>query len=159
MQYRLTFKSTLSTMTCLEEELPLPHLFKKHVNKQTYKISPRSKGPRSAVYSTKAGEPPRYQLLGHNGNLHTRAHLHLDLQGATSPDLLPSPKLCNFPELFLLTPQPWGQPGEGTTGMSSGVAQHHPTDSRCFHSHEITTMEGDSTPAPKAQCRWMGLIP
>lgn len=36
--------------------------------------------------------------------------------------------------------------------MSSGVAQHHPTDSRCFHSHEIiTTTEGDSTLSPKAR--------
>lgn len=101
---------SLSVMTCLKEELPLPHLFKKHVNKQTYKISPGSKGPKSAVNSTKAGQAPRYQLSGHNGNLHTTAHLHLDLPGATSPNLLPSPKLCNFPELFLLAPQPWGQP-------------------------------------------------
>lgn len=101
--------------------------------------------------STKAGEPPRYQLFGHNGNLHTRVHLHLDLQGATSLNLLPSLKLCNFPEPLLLTPQPWGQAGEGTTGMSFGVAQHHPTDSRCFHRPEIITMEGNSTPSPKAR--------
>lgn len=93
---------SLSVMTCLKEELPLPHLFKKHVNKQTYKIG--SKGPRSAVNSTKAGQPPRDQLFGHNGNLHTRAHLHLDLPGATKPKSPALTKVMQLPRT--ISPHP-----------------------------------------------------
>jgi len=47
---------------------------------------------------------PENQLFGPNGNLHARAHVHLDLQGAASPNLLPSPQLRNFPRT--ISPRP-----------------------------------------------------
>lgn len=51
------------------------------------------------------------QLLGHSSNLDTRTDLHLGPEGATSPNLLPLPGLCNFPKRCSY-PRSLG-PGEG----------------------------------------------
>lgn len=75
--------------------------------------------------------------------------MHLDLQEATSANLLPSLRFCNFPRTISPRQSPGASPS--TTGMSSRVAQHQPTDSsssRCFHSHEVIAMVGGLDPFP-----------
>lgn len=103
---------------------------------------------------TEQEDLPENQLFGHNGNSHTRAHLHLDLQGATSTNLLPSLRFCNFPRTISPRQSPGASPGAGTASTSSRVAQHQPTDSsssRCFHSHKVIAMVGDSFPYSTVQ--------
>lgn len=148
-------------MTCLKEELPLPHLFKKHVNKQTYKISPGSKGPKSAVNSTKAGQAPRYQLSGHNGNLHTTAHLHFlwTFQEPQAQISCPHQSYATSQNYFSSPHSPGASLGEGTTGMSSGVAQHQPTDYRSSTAMKSSPPQRRTQPFPPrqgAQCRLDG---
>lgn len=71
----------------------------------------------------------------------------------------PHQSYATSPNYFSSPHSPGASLGEGTTGMSSGVAQHQPTNSRSSTAMKSSPPQRRTQPFPprqEAQCRWMG---